>query len=522
MSFTFSGFFSNRPSEIKIAIIIIIFAFVARLFALFFMPDVSMTDSIYHLSIVKYIIANHVIPLAGIPNVSNASLPVPLFHILVAIPFTILPIQFNLATARIFPFIFSFLQLVLAFILLKKLFPKRWPIGFAFVAMQPFLIIFGALNYLETLATVTVLACFLIYLRFAETGKTSYLIAMPFAIAAMALSKESATILVPPFFLAFLFELLKKRGGVELWKKKGRVLWQWTAKTAYFVVASVTLSAVWFFVNAKSQSTSASTTVRGFAAFLTGLQYLSPVLILLLPLQFNASFWFFLAQGFSSNPFGISAELAFVAFSIVTFPVLCLIFFGLAKGVAKKDRASLLLLLCLAFSFFILVVRANRQISVRMLVPIIPLFGISVCWAFKSINGINWRRIALLLFSLTAIYSVAFSSLYVLNFYEDYNNHIPLYEFAKGLPEGSVIAIHPNKTRQLPFITGVQSVSFAYFNDLKQEELIQKLNEYNVTHIAATCYKNPWDLDVLNSLEQQYLLEKVFGDNCSTLYWLKK
>ena len=131
-------------------------------------------------------------------------------------------------------------------------------------------------------------------------------------------------------------------------------------------------------------------------------------------------------------------------------------------------------------------------------------------------------RIALLLFSLTAIYSIAFSSLYVLHFYEDYGNHLPLYEFAKGLPEGSVIAIHPNKTRQLPFITGVQAVSFAYFNGLGRDRLIQKLDEYGVTHIAATCYKNPWDLDVLNSLERQGLLEKVFEDDCSSLYWLKK
>jgi len=194
-------------SERKIFFAIIVAAILARVFAIVMMPDAPLTDTLFHLSITKYIIEFGAIPWAGI---GSGTMPVPLFHILAAVPFIVFPIEFNLTTARMFPTIFSTLQLILSYVLLKKMFPKTWYIGFALIAMQPLLIIYGSLNYLETLASVTVLLCFYIYYCYLQTRKTMYLIVMPFALALMALSKESATILVPVFFIAFFYELLVK------------------------------------------------------------------------------------------------------------------------------------------------------------------------------------------------------------------------------------------------------------------------------------------------------------------------
>lgn len=509
----FLRLFQKQAPEAKIVICLVFIALAARLFALLFMPDATMTDSLYHLNIAKYIVQNHALPLAGIPGVSNASLPVPLYHIIVAIPFTVLGIPFSLEAARVFPFIFSMLQLALSCILLKKLFPKNWLIGFAFVAMQPLLIVYGALNYLETLASVTVLLCFLLWLEFVKTGKNACLLAMPLAIAAMALSKESATILVPIFFLAFLY---------ELWKKKGKSIAAWAAKTAYFALTTAIFSSIWFIVNSKAQGTAVATASQGIDGFLTGLLALTPVLVFLVPLQFNASFWFFLAQGFESVPFGITAELAFVAFTIATFPVLCFLAYGLAKSAFAKHKPAILLLLCLIPAFGLLAIRANYQISSRVLVPLLPLFGIAACTAYGSLPSIKWKRIFLLFFSLTVLYSAGLTALYALNFHGDYASHVPLYGFIGTLPEGSAIAVHPNLTRQVEFITGRVAVSFAYFGNLGAEQLEQALEKKGVTHIAATCYKNPWGMGELAALEQEGFLEIVFEDDCSTLYKVKR
>jgi hypothetical protein len=86
------------------------------------------------------------------------------------------------------------------------------------------------------------------------------------------------------------------------------------------------------------------------------------------------------------------------------------------------------------------------------------------------------------------------------------------------LPEGSAIAVHPNLTRQVEFITGKESVSFAFFQGLEGHALLQALEEKGAGYIAATCYKNPWDTEGLAMLERNDFLEKVFEDNCSTLY----
>ena len=112
-------------------------AIIARLFVLFTLPDTALTDSLYHLSITKYIVQNYAIPFQGIPKAGVVDIPVPLFHILTAGFFILFQLPVNLEVAKIFPFIFSFLQLFLAYLLLKRMFPKNWIFGFAFVAIQP-------------------------------------------------------------------------------------------------------------------------------------------------------------------------------------------------------------------------------------------------------------------------------------------------------------------------------------------------------------------------------------------------
>ena len=109
-----------------------------------------------------------------------------------------------------------------------------------------------------------------------------------------------------------------------------------------------------------------------------------------------------------------------------------------------------------------------------------------------------------------------------MHFNQSYTDHAPLYEFVKGLPDESIITIHGNKSRQIEFISGKEVFSYTKFIGLESNEFYLKLNELNVTHLAETCYKNPWDKDVLEELESQGRLVRVFSDSCSILYNVKR
>jgi hypothetical protein len=500
MSAGFLSFLSKPSPGRKLFIAIMVLAIAARLFALAYMPDPAMSDSLHHLTISRYIIQNRALPFEGIPGTGVEAMPPPLYHLIVAIPFMLLPLSLTLETVRVFPIIFSALQVLLTFLVTRKLFPKYWHIGLAFAAFHPLLVIFGAVNMPDTLASVFVLLSFYLYLKFRENPSKKILFIAPFSLAAMVLSKENAALVLPAFFLAFLF---------EVWRARTKDL---KKASVFFLVATVVLSSLFVpFVPTGAIQPS---------------EFEQPKLFLesavLLPLNFNASFWFFLEQGFSGTPFGISKEIAFVAFSLVTFPITFFLLFGLLKAALKRQAYALLLLACLALSSVLLLLRSEWTIYSRMLIPIMPLLGLGLCQSFKDFSVKNWRRLFLIFFSLTALYCLAFSSLYVNHFWQDHEDHVPLYNHLKELPGESVIALHPNKARAIAFITGKQYVSYSEFYSLAgAEETFAKLKELNVTHLASTCYKQQWDQQVLKQLEQGEKLGTVYQDSCSTLYQVR-
>ncbi len=502
--------FFSLPAQDRFFAAVIAFGLIARLFSLIVLPDAELNDTLYHLNITRYAAENRALP----PEILFAGpMTTPLYYFVTALPFIFFQLPFTLSTARIFPFIFSAAQLFLAFALLRRIFPKNYLPGLAFVAVHPLLIIFGALNYIETFASIFVLLCFFVYWRFVETGKSVFLVLMPFAIAAAALSKASATILMPAFFFAFLFELIKK-GKVHAHKKMAIAL--------FFVFATLLLSSVWFllafFRTGDFLLTETQTT---YLLEDSAMSVLSIDSVLALPARFNASFWFFLSQGFDAMPFGIQPETAFLLFSLVTGPLLIFIFFGLFQGVLKKEKQHTLLLLCIILLAVLLFARGRKVIHSRLMVPALPLFAIAFAAAFKELNRKKLRQLLLFLFCLTAIYGIAFSAFYALHFRAEYENHVPLYQFVKSLPADSVIALHPNKIRQIGFIG--EKKAFAYktrFDSLGAAQLYSALRTEGITHIAATCYKNPWNMQAINEMVYRRNIKDIYSDSCSTLYAL--
>ncbi|MBN2067037.1 MAG: hypothetical protein JW744_01060 [Candidatus Diapherotrites archaeon] len=497
--------------EQKLFAAILAIGLAARLFCLFVLPDAALSDSLYHLGITRQLVEAGTLPL------DDPALHVPLYYIATALPFMALPVPFTLASAKLFPLAFSGLQLFLAFVLLRRIFPKNYLPGLAFVAVHPLLVIFGAVNYVETFASIFVLLCFYIYWRFAQTGERIFLYAMPFAIAAAALSKLSATILVPAFFLAFLYELLKGKHASGQGKQE-RV-----KGIALFVALTALLIIPWFaFSFANGTGFFASQQDLEIAASSPAVAGLSPESLLMLPAGFNESFWFFLSRSIGSVSLPFSPSAAFLLFSVVTGPVLILVFYGLTKGLASRERHSIVLLLCFALMAVLLAARGTKFIHSRLMVPAIPLFGIAVSNAFVHLRNVNWRRLLLFLFLLTALYSLAFSCFYSMHFAQDNSRHLPLYEFIKGLPQNSVVAVHPNKARQVEFIAGRAAFPYkAAFSEMDSSQLYAELNALGITHVAATCYKNPWGMQAIDEMLTLELLGQVYADECSTVYMVK-
>jgi len=516
MQFNFFQAFFRQGLEVKIFAAIIVLAILARIFVLFTLPDTALTDSLYHLTITKYIVQNYAIPFQGIPESGVSALPVPLFHLLTAGFFILFQLPVNLEVAKIFPFIFSFLQLLLSFLLLKRMFPKNWVFGFAFVAMQPLMAIFGGVNYLETIASVTVLLCFFVYWRYLETGSKKLILAMPFALMLLTISKENATIFVPAFFAFFL---------CGIWRKKSPAAGKANfALISYFVVVSVLLCSAWFAINF-IETGQASVIGANVSKLIVNTAPPTFEGIFLYPLNFNAGFWFFLPLGFESMLFDISSSMVFAVFTLISFPFLMLIFYGLVKGLFNRKSPLfmpfVLLAVCLVISFVPLLSRSQRFVHGRLLLPVMPLLGIAFSNAFKELK-FPWKKFFTLLFLLLALYAAVFSCFYALHFYQSYNDHVPLYEFVKDLSDESKIVIHGNKTRQVEFIAGKKAISPTNFMRLESEQLYLKLNESGITHLAATCYKNPWNNDILEELERQGKLVKIFSDDCSNLYGVNR
>ncbi|MCX6799384.1 MAG: hypothetical protein NTW59_04810, partial [Candidatus Diapherotrites archaeon] len=260
-----------------------------------------------------------------------------------------------------------------------------------------------------------------------------------------------------------------------------------------------------------------------------------------LPLLFNESFWFLSRSVFESLPFGPANTLVLVGLDVLTLPLLAFIFYGLLKGVAKKEKPSILLLLCLALASLQFLAR-YRNMYPRLIMPIMPLFGIAFAGAFSRAKKPLLKKAALALFSIFAVYSLAFSAAYVLHYNADYARHEPLFAEIGKLPAGSTVAIHSNKARQISFLydTGTvacgeergkpmsevilcvsSSSAVKTVNPADSEGVYSSLRQLGATHLAETCYKSPWGETVLPALEAKGKIAKVYSDQCSILYEIR-
>jgi len=501
--------------EKKIFLLLVALAIAARIFTVFVLPDEALNDALVHLTIVQKFAETGVLPFAEYPTI------LPLFYYAAAPLFILLGLPINASTAFILPLVITIAQLLIAFVLFKELFPKQWFLGLAFVAAQPLLIIYGAVNYTGPLATVFVLLATYLLVKYVKTSHSGFLIALPFAIAGIALSKLNATILVPAFFIAGVAWLWKSRACVKLGNRK----------LVYFVVATFLLSTYFFALMFLGNGQLFGAEISGISSAPSGLaEKFTPLDAVLLPFYFNFAFWYFPTADLLGNT--LIADVAPAFFTLFSFPLLLLVFYGFGVGLKSKSTGRKQLFWFLALVFILalvpLLARQRRGIYIRMLLPALPLLGIAFSQGWIALkekfsnSNLPVGKILLLLFSLVVLYSVALSSYSAIYFNESFQKHKPLYDYISTLPEDAAVIIHSNKFRAVEFFGQRQGFGFDETVLLEGAEtaveVYEVLKKNGITHLAATCYKNPWEEELILELFERGYLKTVYSDDCSTLY----
>ena len=111
-------------------------------------------------------------------------------------------------------------------------------------------------------------------------------------------------------------------------------------------------------------------------------------------------------------------------------------------------------------------------------------------------------------------------------FFKDvFEKHLPLYNAISETPQNSLVLVYSNNTRAVSFFSSRNPFGFndndARFESNNASEFLSKVKQFNITHIAQTCYKSPLNKKFLNELEQQGLVKEIFSDSCAKLYEVK-
>ncbi|MDD5163423.1 MAG: glycosyltransferase family 39 protein [Candidatus ainarchaeum sp.] len=525
----------------KIIFVLIAIVLVARIFTAVMLPDTAYTDTIYHLSIAKEISKTGAMPFnsdakelawQGI----NGELPPQFFHVAIANLFIASGTEFNFDLIAFFPLAVMLLQLGLVFLICRLFFESYGKgsslalIAFLFAAIQPVFGIYSSVNYPDSFAALFVLFSVYLLVKFERTKNTAFLFLLPFAVSAAALSKLTAMILLPVFLLAIVFYSVRSK--VKHAKKIAVAI----------ALATFLLSSFWYFSDFQRQSIEhpeLSFFQKFFPSNTSEIKNLTEAGSFTLvdsPLnsppdfivQFNESFWFFLPYSLQSNvPFmGIfSIETLRLLFAILTFPILAVTICGFLLIMFKREKYWLLILLLFIFAAVPFAERLQRIISMRMLLPVLPFFGIFFA---RGLLGLRESKpvigkVVLALFLLTVVYSLGFMVSTALYYEKSFAEARPAYEFIKTLPEDSRLVAQRHLVRGIIFFGNHDANrdwdEYAAMNAEKLYAVLKGLKANSkVDYLLWTCSKNPWNPGALAELESRKLLVPVFRSECSKVY----
>ncbi len=535
----------------------------SHIFNLIVLPESALADAPFHVLLGRQIaesgelfaptfMRTAILQVAPLYYVLEASLAVMSsnFLQLLYVPF-----------ARLLPAIFTLLILMLSFLLFRRLFPRTWLLPFAFVAIFPWGIRYGAVNYPENLLAVLLLAALLLLLSYFSAGqwhgkgqsKAALLVALVPVLAALALVKSYTPIIAALLAFALAAVLFVHRG------RKSALLF-----AALSLLMLSPFAMLW--ASAQQGSAQAASTLTEIYGERYAIPETSPLAYLF---DSHASFYDFPPrESFARVPLlsGFSYWHVSLVFSLVMLPLTVLMLIGAFYVLSSRPtpfRSFWLLSLTLLAAVLAIALYTGREVGFIFMRPLVPFFTIfaallgkgfeaaSAAWLQGSAvqrkqawagASIKWpaarnaarllAKLALVSLAVFSIYSLAYTSVSAQYYADVHSKHAQLYAQISNLPEdvkihnaeiGRAIGLYTaRKYDDLPGMwmqcIGVPAESC--INPDNPEAVAEALRSNNFTHIAVSCYRSPWQQheQTLRALERSGAISQIYSDSCASLY----
>ncbi len=484
---------------------IIVVCVLAKIVSLILLPQEAYNDALFHIFTAKQIIAAQTFDLTTI------GVPPPFYYASLGTLFLLSGLPIDVVFAKVFGLAMLFLQLSLAFVVLKKIFQENFLPALAFFVAFPWVTRFTSTAYPESMTIVFVLAGIFLMLKLNEKKETSFADVLPlsFVIGAMSLSKLNGTILVPAFVLSTIFLLYKKT-----FKKT----------IVAFIILTLFLSSFWFALNYIKFGQFDRHLEQDISDFGAETGFSIQSIAQNLPFYY-LYFWDFPNQSaFGAGSFlqGIDFWQAAVFFSIITVPLFAMLFTGTRKVFLQKNYLSVLLL----FGIFLAFIPVVQRIAYyRLIIPAVPFFAILTGYGFEQLKE-KVKPIAVIALVLFGLFSAAYTTGSAYYYNLDMQKNQELYKQISALTDNSVILIEANRARDIEFRLGKKAIGVSVeftpeFLEKDPQKLFDTISKKGITHIAVVCRKDPFDRVVLQQMVGFNLLEEVFEKDCSKLFEVK-
>ncbi|MBU0662298.1 hypothetical protein KJ891_02450 [Candidatus Micrarchaeota archaeon] len=496
--------------------IIIALGILAHLFSLVILPEAAYADSFYHVMLSQDVMGRGTLDLP----LSQWAVPPPLYYLIFSSTFFLSGLPIDQYTIKILPFFFAAIQLLLFFLISRKIFAQNWLAPFALFSIFPLVIRYGSVNYTENLSLIFVLAgtCLILRLREHHAEKTALaMIPIAVSIAALSISKLNGTVLVPVLILAAVYFLYRNRAA--------NIKFSATSSALFFIALALLLSGLWFGMNFLKFGTidrfSGEQDIINTETAISGILGNVPYYLSIAYIQF----WDFPpVQVFPPNAVLPMALL----FALVVLPLYIALKVGGYCLLVKRRKYFLGALAFLTTAIFAAIVIGRTFDATnwytRLIFPIVPFVAILFGYGWLELSKRKWLgRAVLLSLLLFSVYSLAFTSYTALFYANDHSDNSPLYTQIALLPADVTVAIKSNLTKAVPFISGRAAIGKENrFDSASSPELYSSLRLAGVTHIATVCRNDPWDKALLQELERAGKLREIFNENCSALYVLEQ
>ncbi|MFH1240348.1 MAG: hypothetical protein V1672_03965 [Candidatus Diapherotrites archaeon] len=496
----------------KAFLFVLLLGIVSRIISFLILPEATYTDAVYHLAIVKDILQT------GLTEEILQILPMPLYHFILVIFFGLTALPLDMPFLRIMPFIISVLQIVFAYLVCKELFPENKTLqlmGIAFTAAHAVIVIFSAVNYTGPIATLFVLISFYLLIRIKKSTKVTnfHLCLFVISVFLLSLTKMNATFTIPAFLVGLFFVLREK--NVPMLKISGII----------FVI--VLLSLLWFAFNFFTTGNALGFSSGDVEAVNVGVFETNGLFETNITIEKAVFFYFYFWYFPSLTLFpqmGLSDSLLILTlagvFALAILPLGLLILKGIHNSLKEKNLIYLTMLLSILMILPILIIRGFET---RMLLPVLPLFGLFAVSAYSKLNNVTFRSLAVLSFVFFGMFSFVYVSGSAVYFSDQHSKVTGLYEFISELPD-DVKIISKTEFRRISFYSGKNSRPLKDLSEsTTPSQFISAATDEGFTHLAVTCIDDyPLSVDLFVSLLEDNEITEVYSDECTALYQLNK